>query len=72
MHFIHLTYKISQLSHTYLNCARNAQNLQLGKIIKHISLLDSKVLRISCNLLNPILKMKNGVVIWAEALFVNH
>lgn len=35
MHFIHLTYKISQLSHTYLNCARNAQNLQLGKIIKH-------------------------------------
>ena len=57
MHLIHLTYQTSQLSLAYLKRAQNTYtSLQLGKNPLTQNLFYNKVLNISCNLLNAILK----------------
>lgn len=63
MHWIHLTYRTSQVSLAYL---KGAQNTYIRAKSSKQSLFYNKVLTISCNLLNSVLNVKNIMAVWEQ------
>ena len=67
VNLICLTYWISEFSLAYLKCAQNTCTLAYsGQNHLTQSLFYNKVLNISCNLLNTLLKVENRMLLWVQ------